>query len=111
LSSHFPATLPHLPSFFKFGIAEVAGTGLQVHHIVEQSFAPALGYAQRQANWFSSVVVTPEEHQIFTNLWRNSIGYGTSLTRTPSEIWQAAQYVYRGYPALLEAAQHTILGQ
>ncbi len=90
---------------------QVAGTGLQVHHIVEQRFAPALGYAQRQANWFSSVVVTPEEHQIFTNLWRNSIGYGTSLTRTPSEIWQAAQYVYRGYPALLEAAQHTILGQ
>lgn len=32
---------------------QITGTGLQVHHIVEQRFASTLGYAQRQANWFA----------------------------------------------------------
>jgi RHS repeat-associated protein len=90
---------------------QIAGTGLEAHHIIEKRFAGALGFTQSQANRFASVVVTPEEHQIFTNLWRNSIGYGNGSIARPGEIWQAAQFVYRGYPALLEAAQHTILGQ
>ena len=97
----------------------VTGTGLEVHHIVEQRFAPALRYTKGQTNLFPSIVLTPEEHQMFTNLWRTAIEYTnqaeiaatTTLNATPAKIWEAAQYVYKDYPALLNAALHTIFGQ
>jgi len=57
------------------------------------------------------VAVTPEEHQVFTNAWRNAIGYINSNnplntgTATLEDIWLAAQKVYADYPALLEGAR------
>lgn len=56
---------------------------------------------------------------MFTNLWHDNIGYinqvSTKLLTTTNanaaNIWRAAQNVYKGYPALLEAVQHTILAQ
>ena len=53
----------------------ISGTGLQVHHLIEQRLAPALGQSAAQAKQWLSVAVTPEEHQIFTNNWRNAVGY------------------------------------
>jgi hypothetical protein len=63
-----------------------------------------------------SVALTPEEHQAFTNAWRNAIGYLNSsnplntLTATPQDIWIKAQEIYAKYPELLEAARQTIFG-
>ena len=92
----------------------VRGTGLQRHHIIEQRFAPGLGLNPGQ---MASVVLTPEEHQIFTNLWRSYIGHNgdnisiTTATATLNDIWFAAQQVYADYPELLEAARQALFGQ
>ncbi|MFZ5910235.1 MAG: hypothetical protein ACOYYU_09495 [Chloroflexota bacterium] len=61
--------------------------------------------------------MTPKEHQLFTNAWRNTIGYINSSNpiRTGSvnaqQVWEAAQRIYVDYPALLDAAKTTIFGQ
>jgi len=95
----------------------VSGTGLQVHHIIEQRFAPALEQSTAQARQWLSVAVTPEEHQAFTNAWRSAIGYinsGNPIntgTVTIDRLWLEAQDIYSQYPALLEAARQTIFGQ
>jgi hypothetical protein len=49
------------------------GTGLQAHHVVEQRFAGVMGGNATQR---MSVAVTPAEHQVFTNAWRQAIPYG-----------------------------------
>jgi hypothetical protein len=84
------------------------GTGIKAHHIVEKRFADTLEISD--SNSMLSVAVTKAEHQTFTNEWRNLIPYGTdysSLSKT--QIWEAAQKVYKNYPELLNAAQKTIL--
>ena len=91
--------------------------GLQVHHIIEQRFAPALNQSYNQARNWLSVVLTPEEHQVITNAWRNAIGYSNSnnaintLTVTIDDIWNAAQDIYANYPELIEAARITLFGK
>jgi hypothetical protein len=86
----------------------ISGTGLRAHHIIEQRFAAGLGLDPGQ---MQSVALTPEEHQMFTNLWRAQIGYGVDYTLlTAEDIWLAAQQVYVGYPELLEAARRTLFG-
>lgn len=95
----------------------VVGTGLRVHHIIEQRLALALGQNAAQAREWLSVAVTPQEHQIFTNAWRSAIGYSnqalewTTKNATPEMIWQTAQDIYKNYPALLDAARTTIFGK
>jgi hypothetical protein len=90
------------------------GTGLQRHHIIEQRFASGLGLDPGQ---MPSAVLTPEEHQLFTSMWRDAIPYINSgqalntLTATREQIWLAAQRIYADYPALLEAARQTLLGE
>ncbi len=92
----------------------VRGNGLQRHHIIEQRFAPGLRLNPGQ---MPSVVLTPEEHQRFTNLWHDAIPYINSgqplntLTATREQIWLAAQKIYADYPDLLEAAYRTLFGQ
>jgi hypothetical protein len=82
------------------------GTGLEAHHIIEKRFAERLGL---KASQMISVALTPEQHQIFTNIWRQQIPYGTNYNMlTDSQIWLAAQKVYQGYPELLEIAKNTI---
>ena len=94
----------------------ISGTGLQVHHLVEQRLAPALGQTASQAQQWLSTAVTPQEHQAFTNNWRNAIGYINSsnpintATATANNMWTAAQDIYAKYPALLDAARQTIFG-
>jgi RHS repeat-associated protein len=91
----------------------IRGTGLQAHHIIPQRFAERLELSLGE---MPSVALTPEEHQAFTNTWRNAIGYFNSsnplntLTATPQDIWIKAQEIYAKYPELLEAARQTIFG-
>jgi len=95
----------------------ISGTGLRVHHLIEQRFAPRLGQSTAQARHWLSVAVTPKEHQIFTNAWRNAIGYSnqalewTTQTATLERIWQEAQLIYKNYPTLLNAVRRTIFGE
>jgi len=78
------------------------GSGLQAHHIVEQRFGLSIT---------DSVAVTASEHQVFTNSWRSLIPYGTDYsTLTNAQIWSAAQTVYTGYPAILDALQKALFG-
>ncbi len=86
----------------------ISGTGLQAHHIIEQRFAARLGLNPGQ---MPSVALTPQEHQIFTNLWQSYIGRGGDYTLLSiDDIWFAAQQVYAGHPDLLEAARQTLFG-
>jgi hypothetical protein len=93
----------------------LSGTGLQAHHLIEQRFASVLGQSATQTRQWLSVAVTPEEHQVFTNAWRNAIGYINSNnplntgTATIDDLWRVAQDVYGKYPALLDAARKTLL--
>jgi RHS repeat-associated protein len=95
----------------------VSGTGLQVHHLIEQRFAPALGQSTAHARQWLSAAVTPQEHQVFTNAWRSAIGYSnqamewTTNNVNPTVIWEKAQGIYADYPALLDAAKKTIFGE
>jgi hypothetical protein len=79
---------------------------VQVHHLFEQRFAPALQANERQ---MLSIVLTPQEHQAFTNAWRTQIGYVgdtnpiTTANATPQQIRNAAREVYRDYPDILRA--------
>lgn len=91
----------------------IEGTGLQAHHIVEQRFARTLGINPEQ---MPSVALTPDEHQVLTNAWRQLIGYSNStnpvntITATAQDVWSAAQEIYAAYPDLLEAARQTVFG-
>ena len=91
------------------------GTGLQRHHIIERRFAD-VGTLDINPNEMLSVAVTPEEHQVLTNAWRDLIGYSNSTnplnttTANIQDIWNAAQDIYQNYPALLEAAWRTLFG-
>ncbi len=82
------------------------GTGLEAHHLIEKRFAEALGL---DPNSIPSVAVTKGEHQVFTNFWRELIGYSTDKNKdiittnaTIDDIWAAAQQIYADYPDLLE---------
>jgi RHS repeat-associated protein len=83
----------------------VRGTGLERHHLVEQRFSALFG---TNPNTWPSVLVTPEEHQIFTNLMRDAIPYSNSpaaintLTASPENILNAVTTIYAEYPSLLE---------
>jgi RHS repeat-associated protein len=116
-----PRGLSALSRAAEFGIRSynelrtlIAGTGLRAHHIIEQRFASIFGL---RPGHMQSVALTPEEHQIFTNMWRAEIGYSnstqaiTTLNATAEQIWAAAQRIYAQYPELLEAARLTIFGE
>ena len=49
----------------------------------------------------ASIVLTPDEHQVFTNAWRAEMPYidGTRGA-TPDEIMSAARNVYENYPEI-----------
>jgi RHS repeat-associated protein len=83
-----------------------SGSGLQVHHLFEQRFASILGQSSSD---MLSIVVTKAEHQIFTNAWRQEIGYisdrATTITSnaTKQDIEMAARKIYQNYPEILKA--------
>ena len=82
------------------------GTGLEVHHVIEKRFSQVVGMNK---NDMLSVVLTKEEHGVFTRRWRNAIPYGTIYSEvTRSQLWNAAKNVYIDHPELLDIAKHTI---
>ncbi len=82
------------------------GTGLEAHHIVEKRLVKHLNI---DANTMLSVAVTPEEHRVFTNMWREFIPYGTNYKDLkPMVIYLYATQVYKDYPELLEAVKKTL---
>jgi RHS repeat-associated protein len=83
------------------GVRESAG--LEVHHLIEKRFAEGLGL---NADDFASIVLTEAQHQVLTNRWRERISYGSKATL--DEIWEAAQYVYRDHPELLDAVRKSL---
>ena len=83
------------------------GSGLQVHHLIEQRFANILG---QNADDMLSIVVTKPEHDIFTAAWRSEIGLNgwvrstvTTNTATKQIIENAARKIYKNYPEILKA--------
>ncbi len=91
-----------------------AHTGLRAHHLIEKRFAERLGL---EAGKIPSIALTPEEHQVFTNAWRQAIGYIgdrnpiTTANATLQDVWIAAQRIYADYPELLEAVRQTLFGK
>ena len=64
------------------------------------------------ANKMLSVVVTSEEHAIFTDAWRKEFSYGIDYGKIGlDQLWAAAQKIYADYPELLDAAKKTLLGE
>ena len=87
---------------------ELAGTGLEAHHIVEQRF---LNGQSIKTGTALSVAVTKTEHQKFTNKWRRYFPYGDtdySDPKTINRVWEASQDIYKDYPKLLDAVWDTI---
>jgi hypothetical protein len=86
--------------------ALTAGKGLQAHHLIEKRFADTLGVSQGK---IPSIALTLEEHQAFTNAWRDAIGHIgdlnpiTTADATKRQIMDAARRIYRDYPAILHA--------
>jgi hypothetical protein len=78
----------------------VKGTGLEVHHLIEKRFA-SIFKPPKKARDMASVVLTPDEHQIFTNAWRNKFPYGRPKP-TANEVNEFAREVYKDYPELLK---------
>jgi len=85
-----------------------AGMGLEVHHIVEKRFLPAINMAN--PNSMLSVALSKAEHQIYTNAWRAAFPYGQQVYGdiAKSELWKVAQKIYENFPELMEAAKQTI---
>jgi hypothetical protein len=53
-----------------------------------------------------SIVLTKEEHQIFTNAWRKAVKYGTDyFEMTPEQVYEHAKKIYKDYPELIEASK------
>ena len=75
------------------------GSNLEVHHLIEKRFVKNTGI---NPNSMQSIVVTKEEHRLFTNQWRKEIPYGTKdLTR--DQIMEVAKEIYKDYPEILKA--------
>jgi RHS repeat-associated protein len=87
----------------------VRGTGLFRHHIIEARFArEPLGL---KSGKMLSIIVDKAEHLKFTSRWRDAVAYGTNYAElSAQELWVYAQQVYKGFPALLEAARIQLFG-
>ena len=98
LTSYFSAAGKYgVLSYGKLKIAK-AGTNLQAHHLIEGRFAGLFGVNK---NAMSSIALTADEHQAFTNAWRHAIPHGTDASK--AQVVRAAQRIYQDYPALLRA--------
>lgn len=58
-----------------------------------------------------SIVLTKDEHQKFTNVWRETIGYEksgrmiTTSTATRDKILEEARNIYKDYPELFKTLE------
>ncbi len=86
---------------------KVAGLSkeLRVHHIVEQRFAEKLGKTPSE---IPCVIITKEQHQLYTNAWRAEIEYGMrgTGTATSGSIREAAAKIYGEDSDLFKSIEH-----
>ncbi|MEK7432858.1 MAG: hypothetical protein AABZ74_06985 [Cyanobacteriota bacterium] len=82
---------------------------VEVHHIPDERFAK-IGTWEQKSNDMLSIVLTREEHEIFTASFRKIIGNKgdtvtkvTTYTATKQDIINATKEVYREYPEILKA--------
>jgi hypothetical protein len=93
--------------FQKYGdLLKLNLPGLQGHHLIEKRLAGPMGEIQDD---MISIVVTPEEHQAFTNAWRTEVPYVNSTSPLPNtsnvvkgDVIKAALRIYKDYPAIIE---------
>ncbi len=103
-----PAGLGGLSEAGNYGIwpyktlkADLKGTGLESHHLVEQRFAAIWG---QKPSGMASIAVTDAEHQAFTNAWRARIPYGGGTAgATVAQVRAAATEIYAGYLDILRS--------
>ncbi|MCX7385293.1 MAG: hypothetical protein NTX48_01400 [Planctomycetales bacterium] len=82
------------------------GMGVEVHHLIEERFAAVMG---QKSGGMLSVVLTPKEHQAFTNAWRDRFprlgqaGHIPYTDLSPQQIEDAAREIYAGFPEILKA--------
>jgi hypothetical protein len=80
---------------------QLRGSGLQAHHLIPQRFAKIF---EQKVRDMLSVAVTPGEHDIFTQAWRDAIPYGRGTARaTEEQVLNAAKRIYTKYPAILKS--------
>lgn len=90
--------------------------GVHFHHLIEQRFKDVdnIGtwLGSTNTNKWNSIVLTPTEHQIFTNKWlelipRSNMAPGplnvNTANATVAHIKEAAKIVYKDHPAILSA--------
>ena len=77
------------------------GSGNEVHHIIEKRFVKVTNSAS--TGQMPSVVLTKAQHRAYTNLWRQSIPYG-SKSVSAARVMEAAKKIYANSPKLLELA-------
>ena len=79
----------------------IKGSGLEAHHLIEKRFKGLFG---ESAGQMLSQVLSPENHQAFTNAWRQLIPYGEGTANATREtVLNAAREVYREFPDILKA--------
>jgi len=75
---------------------------LRVHHIVEKRFATVIG---KKPGEISSVILTREQHQIFTNKWREAVKYGSDYSKmSVDDIAKKVKVVYADDSDLMDVA-------
>ena len=85
-----------------------SGTGMEVHHIVEQRLAKG---SRWQMTKMPSVALTKTVHRGYTNQWRAQVKYGTRYAKSIAykyRIYKAANVVYRRNRVLRMAARYII---
>lgn len=71
-----------------------------MHHLVEKRFASKLGIRESE---IPSIVLTKEEHRVFTKKWRECIQYGTNYNEVSiEEIITSYHKVYADYPDIIK---------
>ena len=75
------------------------GSGYQAHHLIEQRFwvpKSEISYIFPSKGAIPSVLLTPGQHQQYTNLWRAEYPYGTInyLQMPADELWKFCQEIY-----------------
>jgi len=84
-------------------------SGLEVHHLIEKRLANKIGVKEAD---IPSIVLTKEEHSVFTKKWKKEIGYSNSSAETTTKnatkenIREAVKEIYKDKPELIEQIEN-----
>ena len=82
------------------------GSGLEVHHIVEKRFHDLFGYVDKKGRSMPSIALSPEDHQVYTNAWRELVEYGKEASI--AQVINAAAKIYSDDAKLMGATIYTM---